>query len=178
LILERREARGLSEGALEAPGGFLQLTLERVDLLGNVGELFLGKHAGLGDLMGFAIGATHGGADFDRDSREFGFPSHCVLQLQRLHGTAGRGSCQEEGCCGGGRRNVEKSRKGHSQEWLCHKRQGGTRDGLKPAPTRKAAFGRLAGECRAGRRSVEIDAAQRAAITKKQKEAGKAKMAR
>lgn len=77
------KARGLSEGSLQAPGGFAQLALEGVDLPGNVDELFFGEHAGLGDLMGFAIGAPHGGADFHRDSRELGFPGHGVLRLQR-----------------------------------------------------------------------------------------------
>lgn len=76
-------ARGLREGAPEALGGFQQLALEDVDLLGNVGKLFFGEHAGLGDLMGFSIGATHGGADFHRDFRELAFPGHGVLQLQR-----------------------------------------------------------------------------------------------
>lgn len=69
---------GLRKGALEAPGAFLQLALEGVNLPGNVDELFFGEHAGLGDLMGFAIGAPHGGADFHRDSREPVFPGHGV----------------------------------------------------------------------------------------------------
>jgi hypothetical protein len=33
--------------------------------------------------MGFAIGATHGGADFHRDLRELAFLGHGVLRLQR-----------------------------------------------------------------------------------------------
>ena len=81
--VEGEKARGLSEGALEALGGFLQLALEGVDLLGNVGELFFGEHAGPGDLMGFAIGATHGRADFHRNLRELAFLGHCGLRLQR-----------------------------------------------------------------------------------------------
>jgi hypothetical protein len=52
------------------------LALEGIDLLGYVGEFFFGEHAGVGDLMGFAIGATHGDAKFHCDLRELTFPSH------------------------------------------------------------------------------------------------------
>src|SRR3989442_10444250 len=78
-----RIPRGLSEGAPEALGGFPQLVFEGVDLLGNVGELFFCEHAGPGDLMGLAIGATPGGADFHRNLRELAFLGHCGLRLQR-----------------------------------------------------------------------------------------------
>ena len=72
------KVRGLRKGALEALGAFLQLALEDFDLPGNVDELLFGERAGLGDLMCFAIGAPHGGADFHRDSREPVFPGHGV----------------------------------------------------------------------------------------------------
>src|ERR1700739_2421533 len=108
------KARGLREGALEAPGGFAQLALEGVDLPGNVDELFFGEHAGLGDLMGFAIGAPPCGSVLHRDRLEPAFPGTGVLPVQRLPSYSAEGvlprAMRERGgeATGGGRRQRRK----------------------------------------------------------------------
>ena len=113
------------ECALEAPGGFLQLALEGVNLLGNVDELFFGEHARLGDLMGFAIGAPHGGADFHRYSREPVFLGHGVPTsaapaiVQRGRGPAKSNAMRERGeeVTGGEKRRESSPLKRQTKVW-------------------------------------------------------------
>ena len=62
--------QGLTQGLPEAPGGLEQLALEDLDLFGDVMELFFGEHAGLCDLLGFAIRLAHCRSNADRNSSE------------------------------------------------------------------------------------------------------------
>src|SRR5271166_6198988 len=70
----------LTQFALDALGGFLQLTPEGVQLFGDLAQLFPGNLARLG---GFSVRLARGGSDFDCHFRQFTFSGHSILLVRR-----------------------------------------------------------------------------------------------